>query len=175
MHTSRQPSGNGAIREAADVADAPASCARASDDGAPTFETRLWLPEYEWIAGLAKSPENNFPAFRFPDLVSACVSLICGEVEGAQRLFRHLSTTQLQRDPKLPRRDTEVWRDQFEQLQTLQRSPANRFPNPRFQIDHLATGCVALVQSEDSSGVGVYKQARLNLKERAQRTPAALE
>lgn len=39
-----------------------------------------------------------------------------------------------------------------EQLQSLWRSPANRFPNPRFQIDHLATGCVALIQSDDSVG-----------------------
>lgn len=159
----------------AEASNVSAPFARVLRGGSPTIETRLWLPEYDWISCLSKAPENNFPAFRFPDLVSACVAMVSGLDDGVVRLFRFLATVQVLRDPKMPRRDTEVWRPQFEQLLALQRAPENRFPNPRFQLDHLATGCVALIQAGDPKGMSVYNQARQNLKERAESPSSALE
>lgn len=156
------------------ASDTNIPCAHVAKEDAPTIETRLWLPEYDWISSLSKAPENNFPAFRFPDLVSACVAMVSAQDDGAARLFRYLATVQVLRDPRMPRRDTEIWRQQFEQLQALQRSPANRFPNPRFQLDHLTTGCVALIQAGDPKGMSVYNQARQNLKERAESPWSAL-
>lgn len=176
MHTPTHTSAIGATRAQAHdahAADVPTPCAQVANEGAPTIETRLWLPEYDWISSLSKAPENNFPAFRFPDLVSACVAMVSTQDGGVARLFRYLATVQVLRDPRMPRRDTEIWRPQFEQLLALQRSPSNRFPNPRFQLDHLATGCVALIQAGDPKGMSVYSQARQNLKERAEQPSSA--
>lgn len=177
MHTPTHASNVGAGRahaRDANPSDAPDRSPRIAKDESPTVDTRLWLPEYDWISSLSKAPENNFPAFRFPDLVSACVSMVSAQDGGVTLLFRYLATVQLQRDPRMPRRDTEIWRPQFEQLLALQRSSANRFPNPRFQLDHLATGCVALIQVSDPKGMSVYNRARQNLKERAEGSLSAL-
>src|SRR3989344_6089290 len=39
------------------------------------IETRLWIEEHVWLYGVLKSDLNIGPIFRFPDLISACVSL----------------------------------------------------------------------------------------------------
>ena len=41
-----------------------------------TIETRLWLEEHDWLYGLLRSEDNVSPTFRFPDLISASVSLV---------------------------------------------------------------------------------------------------
>jgi hypothetical protein len=66
-----------------------------------------------------------------------------------------------------------MWRPQYEMLQELQRSPANRHPNPKFQLDQLTTACVALCRALDESGATVLSQARRNMAERARRDQAA--
>jgi hypothetical protein len=40
------------------------------------IETRLWLEEHDWLYGLLRSDDNVSPTFRFPDLISASVSLV---------------------------------------------------------------------------------------------------
>ena len=41
-----------------------------------TIETRLWLEEHDWLFTVLRSEGNVSPTFRFPDLISACVSLV---------------------------------------------------------------------------------------------------
>ena len=73
------------------------------------------------------------------------------------------------RPPLKPRRRESMWRPQYELLLAVQRSPANRHPNPKFQLDQLTTACVALCRAHESDGSLVLRQARLNMAERAAR------
>jgi hypothetical protein len=40
-----------------------------------------------------------------------------------------------------------MWRQQYDLLLAVQRSPANRHPHPKFQLDQLTTACVACAAS----------------------------
>jgi len=123
------------------------------------IETRLWLEEHVWLYGVLKSDHNVGPIFRFPDLISACVSLIFSGPEAARQIFGFLGTQLVARSPNTPRRREAMWRPQYDLLLELQRSPANRHPNPKFQLDHLTTACVALCQQADETGASVLQQA----------------
>ncbi|MFZ2297176.1 MAG: hypothetical protein WAV91_02870 [Aquabacterium sp.] len=130
------------------------------------IETRLWLEEHVWLYGVLKSDQNVGPTFRFPDLISACVSLIFSGPEAAKQIFGFLGSSLVARSPNTPRRREAMWRPQYDLLLELQRSPANRHPNPKFQLDHLTTTCVALCQLADETGVSVLQQARFNMAQR---------
>jgi hypothetical protein len=132
-----------------------------------TIETRLWLEEYLWLYGLLKSELNVGPVFRFPDLISACVSLVFARPGATTQIFTFLATEVVARPLDAIRRRESLWRQQYELLLDLQRSPANRHPNPKFQLDHLTTACVALCRLADDSGRLVLHQARINMAERA--------
>ncbi len=134
-----------------------------------TIETRLWLEEHEWLYGLLRSDDNVSPTFRFPDLISACVSLVFLHDGAATRIFEFLGTQLVLRPPLTPRRRESMWRQQYELLLTVQRSPANRHPNPKFQLDQLTTACVALCRQLDEPDAIVLRQARLNMAERSAR------
>ena len=69
--------------------------------------------------------------------------------------------------PETPRRRESMWRQQYQLLLELQRSPANRHPNPKFQLDQLTTACVALCRGFDQSGDDILLQARRNMAARA--------
>ena len=134
-----------------------------------TIETRLWLEEHEWLYELLRSDRNVSPTFRFPDLISACVSLVFLHEDAPARIFEFLGTQLVLRPPLTPRRRESMWLPQFELLLAVQRSPANRHPNPKFQLDQLTTACVALCrQFGDADGL-VLRQARLNMADRAVR------
>ena len=134
-----------------------------------TIETRLWLEEHEWLYGLLRSDANVSPTFRFPDLISACVSLVFLHDGAPARIFDFLGTQLVLRPPLTPRRREAMWRQQYELLLAVQRSPANQHPNPKFQLDQLTTACVALCrQLEEADGI-VLRQARLNMAERSAR------
>lgn len=133
------------------------------------IETRLWLTEHDWLYGLLRSEHNVAPSFRFPDLISACVSLVFAHAEAGPRIFRFLGTELVLRPIGMPRRRESMWREQYERLLDLQRSPANRHPNPKFQLDQLTTACVALVRRDDPPGRSVLQQARVNMVNRAMR------
>jgi hypothetical protein len=134
-----------------------------------TIETRLWLEEHEWLYGLLHSDDNVSPTFRFPDLISACVSLVFLHDGAASRIFDFLGTQLVLRSPQTPRRRETMWRQQYELLLAVQRSPANRHPNPKFQLDQLTTACAALCRQADEAGTLVLRQARLNMAERSAR------
>lgn len=133
------------------------------------IETRLWLEEHDWLYRLLRSEDNISPTFRFPDLISASVSLIFTHQDAPCRIFRFLGTELVLRPPETPRRRESMWRHQYQLLLELQRSPANRHPNPKFQLDQLTTACVALCRTEDGSGTDILRQARRNMAERSHR------
>lgn len=133
------------------------------------IETRLWLDEHDWLYRLLRSEGNVAPTFRFPDLISASVSLVFTYKDAAARIFRFMGTELVLRPPQTPRRREAMWRQQYELLLDLQRSPANRHPNPKFQLDQLTTACVALCRAQDTTGSSVLQQARRNMVERSHR------
>lgn len=137
----------------------------APSDG--TVETRLWVDEYAWLYGILKSAANVGPTFRFPDLISAAVTMSLSQPDGCHHIFRLLGTQLVLRAPSTARRRESMWRVQYEQLRDLQRSPANRHPNPHFQLDQLTTACVAHARQLDDSGAQLLLQARRNMAERA--------
>jgi hypothetical protein len=106
-----------------------------------------------------------------PDLLSASVSATLALPGGIQALFDYLGARLVLRDPGTPRRREAMWRPQYELLQALQRSPMNRHPNPKFQLDQLTTAAVALCNEADPSGATVLKYARLNMAQRARTHP----
>ncbi len=131
------------------------------------IETRLWLEEHNWLYRLLRSEDNASPTFRFPDLISASVSLVFTHQHAAARIFQFLGTDLVLRSPQTPRRRESMWRQQYQLLLDVQRSPANRHPNPKFQLDQLTTACVALCRADDGSGAGILQQARRNMAARA--------
>jgi len=131
------------------------------------IETRLWLEEHNWLYRLLRSEDNVSPTFRFPDLISASVSLVFTHQDAPCRIFRFLGTELVLRPPETPRRRESMWRQQYQLLLNLQRSPSNRHPNPKFQLDRLTTACIALCRTEDGSGAGILRQARRNMAERS--------
>lgn len=131
------------------------------------IETRLWLEEHEWLYRLLRSGDNVSPTFRFPDLISATVSLVFAHPDASARIFQFLATQLVLRSPQTARRRESMWRQQYLLLLNLQRSPANRHPNPKFQLDQLTTACVALCRAEDEAGTSILRQARHNMVERA--------
>lgn len=134
-----------------------------------TIETRLWREEHAWLYTLLHSKHNASPTFRFPDLIAACVSLVFADKDPPSRIFQFLGTQLALRAPQTPRRREFMWRQQYALLLEVQRSPANRHPNPKFQLDQLTTACVALCREHDESGVSILQQARQNMVERAYR------
>ena len=138
-----------------------------------TIETRLWLEEHDWLYGLLRSDDNVSPTFRFPDLISACVSLVFLHDGAAARIFEFLGTQLVMRPPLTPRRRESMWRQQYDLLLAAQRSPANRHPNPKFQLDQLTTACVALCRQLGDADSIVLRQARLNMAERSARWRSA--
>ena len=146
---------------------------KGSGTGGETIETRLWLEEHVWLYGLLKSEENISPTFRFPDLISACVSLVFANDDASEKIFQFLGTKLVLRSPQMPRRRESIWMPQYNLLLTLQRSPANRHPNPKFQLDQLTTACVALAREADESGANVLQQARVNMAQRAEKKKEA--
>lgn len=152
------------------VLNIPSNTAQAGQstvDASDTVETRLWIEEHTWLYGVLKSPSNQAPTFRYPDLISACVTAVLTPPEGYRVLFAYLGTQLVLRDPTTTRRREAMWRSQYEQLQALQRSPANQHPNPKFQLDQLTTAAVALCCQADPSGALVLKYARENMAQRA--------
>ena len=142
-------------------------------DAPETIETRLWQDEHEWLYALLRSSANVGPSFRFPDLISACVSLVFLHADAADRIFAFLGTQLVLRPPHTPRRRESMWRAQYDLLLALQRSPANRHPHPNFQLDQLTTACVALCREHGDAESLVLRQARLNMAERATRARPA--
>lgn len=132
-----------------------------------TVETRVWAEEHHWLHGLFKSSANVAPTFRFPDLISACVTLAFTAPAGSAQLFTYMRTRLALRDQRAGGlRKEDMWRQQYQLLLAAQRSPDNQHPNPNFQLDQFTTACIALARARDEGGTPVLHQARLNLAER---------
>ena len=137
-------------------------------------ETYLWVEEHDWLKALHRSPENNSPQFRVPDLLGACISIVFGDADPSGRVFGYLGGELILRDPRTARRQERMWREHFALLQALQRSPANRYPNPSFPMDQLTTACVAIVMADAVAEARILEQARHNMARRTGRGPGAV-
>jgi hypothetical protein len=52
-----------------------------------TIDTYVWTDEYDFLRSLYDSADNTSPKFRFPDLISACVSLVFRDDKAAELIF----------------------------------------------------------------------------------------
>ena len=138
-----------------------------------TVETQLWIDEHDWLHALLRSADNVSPTFRFPDLISACVSLVFADPQPNERIFAYLGKELVLRNPRTPRRREFMWREQFQLLRDLQLSDANRHPHPMFQLDQLTTACVALIRGTEKAADRVLHQARTNMARRTARLQEA--
>jgi hypothetical protein len=134
-------------------------------------QTRLWLPEHEWLYSVMKSPQNTCPKFRFPDLLAACVTLAFATQATRERLITFLRSELLLRKQEKQRRTCDIWKAQFDLLMTAHRDEWNRFPNPMFNLDQITTGCVAVVMTMLDAQNQVLSQARLNVVARTSAAP----
>lgn len=155
-----------------EFAPRPACCdAGAMPDAhiAATVGTRVWLEEFSWLETLFNDIANSSPKLRYPDLISACVSLVFNEAEPNARIFAFLHQQLVLRDQSTPRRQEAMWRDQYELLLTLQKSEQNKHPHPQFKLDHFTTACVALAMEVEGAKDKLFEQARRNIARRAAR------
>ncbi len=144
--------------------------ARPTPTGMPdVIETYLWVEEHDWLKALHRSPSNNSPQFRVPDLLGACISIVFDGDDPLSRVFGYLGREIILRDPRTPRRQERIWREHFALLQGLQRSPANRYPHPSFPLDQLTTACVAIVRADAVTDAMILAQARRNMADRIER------
>lgn len=132
-----------------------------------TVQTRVWLTEHEWLHQVFSCGANHSPRFRLPDLLGACVSLALCSPEGVAKLRAFLVTELSSRDPRQARRTCHVWCEQFDILMLQHRAPWNCHPNPKFELDAIATACVAVARAGDDAVAAVLRQARANLTARA--------
>lgn len=137
--------------------------------------TYLWVDEHDWLKAIHRSPANNSPQFRVPDLLGACISIVFGDDDPSGRVFRYLGGHLILRDPQTPRRQERMWREHFALLQGLQRSPANRYPHPSFALDQLTTACVAIVISDKVEPATIFDQARRNTAMRTECAPRGVK
>lgn len=138
-------------------------------DDPGVIETRIWLEEHDWLYGVLRSASNVSPTFRFPDLISACVSIVFKQSDAPWRIFGILRTDFVMRAQDTPRRRQTMWRQQYQLLLDLQRSPHNQHPHPMHQLDQLTTACVALCRELDDAPFTILRQARMNMVERSKR------
>ncbi len=132
-----------------------------------TIDTYVWKEEHDFLYGIYDSAGNTAPKFRFPDLISACVSLVFQAPDPEERIFSYLRSHLVLRAGDPVRRREEMWKPQYELLLGLQLSRANKHPHPQFQLDQLTTACIALVRDEEGIEEKIFDQARRNTAERA--------
>ena len=132
-----------------------------------TIGTLVWMEEFRHLDQLFSHQHNCSPKLRHPDLISACVAIVCAQAEHAKQIFSFLHTQLVLRDQCLPRRQEEIWRAQYLLLLALQKSEMNRHPHPRFDLGQFTTACIALALQEEGAQGKIFEQARRNIAERA--------
>ena len=132
-----------------------------------TVITRVWMDEFQGLESLYNDAANCSPKLRYPDLISACISLVYDGLDPANRIFTFLHTALVLRDQETPRRQESMWRAQYLLLLALQKSELNRHPHPQFKLDHFTTACVALALQEPRAAQKVFHFARRNIAQRA--------
>jgi hypothetical protein len=138
------------------------------EGGTVPVETRLYLEEFAFLRNVYGACENDAPKFAFPDLISACVSLVFAQGEATERLVQFVRTNinQRNRGTRASSRSEGMWHEQFELLRSIQMSPANRYPNPKFSLGDFTSACVALVMAEPDAERRILEQARVNFARR---------
>lgn len=133
----------------------------------PLQQTGVDAESHAWLIELYKHPLNTGPRFRIADLLGACVSLSLAQgAAGRASVREHLvAQARVQRSRSFRRCD--LFRAQFESLLEFHREPWNCQPHPMFELDHLASACVAVSRAaHDASGL-VLAEARRNFCARA--------
>ncbi len=115
---------------------------------------------HDWLHEAFASADNHSPRFRFPDLLSACVSLALADARALHALRKFLHADLSARDPACPRRSCHLWRAQFDEVL-----------HPKFDLDAIATGCVAVVRDGLDPIGRMLRQARLNFAARVEALP----
>ena len=151
-----------------DVSSEPSAQAPPSPSHqASTITGRIWLPEHDWLHAVFLSRDNTAPKFRHPDLLSACVEMVLQDRDARPAVVEFLQKVLTRRDPHTARRSCDVWSPQFELLLAVHREAWNKFPNPRYDLDQIATACVALARMRaGDDGSAVIAQARVNVSAR---------
>ena len=146
--TARPTEGNEAVMYSTTTASRECALARPVEAKRQedTIDTYVWTDEYDFLRSLYDSADNTSPKFRFPDLISACVSLVFRDDNAAELIFDYLRSELVLRNPDTTRRREAMWKAQYNLLLGLQRSRANKHPYPQFQLDQFTTACVALVR-----------------------------
>lgn len=126
----------------------------------PTRETGVCNDEHEWLLSLYRSSMNEHPKFRVADLLGACISLVSCSLDRQTCLLQYLCTEYVRRPLRQTTRRCEIWPAEFDLLVELHRARWNTAPNPRWDFDQLATGCVAVAAREERSFDAVLGEAR---------------
>jgi hypothetical protein len=129
--------------------------------------SRVWIQEHEWLHAVFKNKQNQSPKFRYPDLLSACIALTLNDPHNVGRLRAFLRAELSQRDPRSLRRTCHVWKPQFDALLAEHRAAWNDYPNPKFELDAIATGCVAVSRASASAVEQIVQKAREQLTSRS--------
>jgi hypothetical protein len=169
--TTRPTEGNEAVMHSTTTASRECALARPVEARRQedTIDTYVWTDEYDFLRSLYDSADNTSPKFRFPDLISACVSLVFRDDNAAELIFDYLRSELVLRNPDTTRRREAMWKAQYNLLLGLQRSRGNKHPYPQFQLDQFTTACVALVRLAGDAQRRIFDQARKNTAERAGR------
>jgi hypothetical protein len=126
----------------------------------PCRETGVCCEEHEWLLSLYRSPLNENPKFRVADLLGACISLVSFSLERQTCLLQYLCTEYVRRQVRQATRRCDIWPAEFDLLVVLHRARWNVAPNPRWDFDQLATGCVAVSAREERPFDVVLLEAR---------------
>lgn len=126
----------------------------------PARGTGVCCEEHDWLISLYRCPQNENPKFRVADLLGACISLVSYSLERQTRLLQYLCSEYVLRPSRQTTRRCEIWPAEFDLLVALHRARWNVAPNPRWDFDQLATGCVAVASREERSFDVVLIEAR---------------
>lgn len=132
------------------------------------IKTKLYRNEFEYLLVLYKDPLNTEPRFAFPDLISACVSIVFAQSRPCERLIDYVRSHYVLRAGarRNDSRTEGVWSEQYELLRAVQTSPGNRYPNPQFSLGDFTSACVGIVAGESDPIRRILEQARINYARR---------
>lgn len=137
--------------------------------GSGLIGTLLDQQEFEILHSLYLSKENESPKFGFPDLISACVSLVFEDYDKVREaLFKYVRTELTLRNSgyKIKRRKEDMWNTQYLLIRSLQVSSENHYPHPKFDLGDFTTACIALASACEKADAKILNQARKNLATR---------
>ena len=130
------------------------------------FQASVRLPEHAWLVTLYKEPSNRQPRFRLADLLGGCVSFVHAQPD-LVTLVRAYLLEQVVSTSKHANRRCDIFSAQYAQLLELHRSRWNTQPNPMFEVDLIATACVAVVSRVDRPYERLLASARANFLARS--------